>query len=228
MFALVPVELKQSTAARAIPTANAVLVAANVVVFVLAWSGPWAVGPGTGMLSIVTYGFSHFSFWHLVANMWVLLVFGKPVNRRIGNTCYLLSYLGTLLTLGALGKVFLYNSHLAGASGAIFAVIVMALMLVPAARLRVYYVAAMPLTLLIGLFRRPEHWLYWFLRWGEFSLRAVWCLALIPVMQLCLFCYYGWSLTYLAHLLGMVCGMAAVLLLPQRISMGTRRAAFPF
>jgi membrane associated rhomboid family serine protease len=224
MFFVVPVELRQPAAGRGIPAANAVVVAVNVVMFFLAWSGPWCVGPGTGVLSVLTYGFSHFSFWHLAANMWVLLVFGNPLNRRIGNAWYLASYLGTLVALGIFAKLFL-NSHIAGASGAIFAVIVMALILMPAAQLRLAYLAVLPLTLLVGLIWRPQHWLYWFIRWGEFSLRAVWCLALVPLMQLWLFYHYDWSLTYLAHLLGMICGVAAVLMLPARISMKARVVA---
>lgn len=225
MFALIPMELKQAPTRPAIPTANAILVAANVVMFLLAWSGPWVVGPGTGVLSILTYGFSHMGFWHLVVNMWVLCVFGNPLNRRIGNTYYLLVYLGTILLLGLFAKLFL-NVAVAGASGAIFAVIVMALILMPAARLAIAYVALLPLTLLIGLFNRPEYWLGWVIRWGNFSLRATWCLALIPLMEFWYFIYYSWSPTYLAHLLGMLCGVAAVLLLPTRISMGARTAAF--
>ena len=225
MFALVPLEMKSPAARSTVPTANAVLVAVNVVMFFFAWSGPCTVGPGSGVLSILTYGFSHGSFWHLVANMWVLWVFGNPLNRRIGNGYYLAAYLGTLLLLGLFARLFL-SSPIAGASGAIFAIIVMSLMLMPAARLLVAYIAILPITLLIGLFRRPEHWLYWFIRWGNFSVRAVWCLALIPLMQLWLFYHYDWSWTYLAHLLGMLCGVAAVLLLPQRISMGAHLAAW--
>ena len=159
-------------AKRAIPAANAALIVANVLIFWLGWSGPWTVGPGSGVLSIVTHAFSHFSIWHLVGNMWVLLVFGNPVNRRVGNTYYLLGYLGTVVALGLFAKLFL-SSQLAGASGAIFAVIAMALLLMPAAILEVGYLAVFPITLLVGLVRRPKHWLYWFIRWGKFSFRVV-------------------------------------------------------
>lgn len=225
MLAVIPLELKERGAKRTIPTANAALIVANVLMFWLGWTGPWTgpwtVGPGSGALSIVTHAFSHFSLWHLVGNMWVLFIFGNPVNRRVGNTLYLLGYMGTVVALGLFAKLFL-NSEMAGASGAIFAVITMSLLLMPAAILEIGYLAVFPITLLVGLVPKPKHWLDWFIRWGSFSLRVVWCLALIPLMQLWSFYWHNWSLTYLVHLLGMLCGVAVVLLLPTRISM--RRA----
>lgn len=228
MLAFVPLELEQPVDQPTIPTANAVLIAANVVVFGLTWSGPWVLGPGTGMLSVLSYGFCHLGFWHLVTNMWALLVFGNPVNRRLGNGYYLAAYLGTLVALGLIGKLFLRGSYMAGASGAVFAVIAIALMLMPAAKLRLFYVALVPLTILIGIFSKPEHWLDWFIRWGRFSIRAVWCLILIPLLQLWFFIRHDGDLSYLAHLLGMLAGLAVVLLLPPRISMGARATGGSF
>ena len=81
----------------AIPLANALIVVLNVLAFSLGFSGGWYVGPGTGTLSVVTYAFAHASPWHLAGNMWILLVFGNPVNRRLGNAFYTLVYLATVL-----------------------------------------------------------------------------------------------------------------------------------
>jgi len=39
------------------------------------------------------------------------------------------------------------------------------------------------------------------------------------------FYWHDWRLSYLGHLLGMLCGVAVVLLLPTRISMRRRSAA---
>ena len=152
------------------------------------------------------------------------IVFGNPVNRRLGNGYYLLAYVGSILVLGLVARMFLHVS-LAGSSGGLFAVIAIALILMPKARLQIGYLVLFPLTLLVGLLKLPDHWLYWFVRWGVFSLRAVWLLALIPLIQLWSFFWSGWSMVYAAHLLGMVCGIAVVLLLPARISMPRPRAA---
>ncbi len=58
-------------------------------------------------LSVLLYGFCHFGFWHLVLNMWVLWVFGNPVNRRLGNGLYLLVYLGCLVAVGLFARLIL-------------------------------------------------------------------------------------------------------------------------
>ena len=104
--------------------------------------------------------------------------------------------------------------------------ITIALMLLPAARLTVAYGAIFPLSLILGLFRRPRYGIEWFLCGGTVQLKCIWCLALIPLIELAAMCW-TWLIGYggvwgLGHLLGMVCGVAIVLLLPKRISM--RRA----
>ncbi len=223
MFAFIPLQLKQPGVKNTIPVANAALVAITVLVFCFGFCDGWVVGRGTGLLSILTYGFAHVSTSHLIANMWVLLVFGNPVNRRIGNGYYLLAYLGSIVALGLFAKLFL-GAALMGASGAVFAVITIALILMPSALLEVAYLALFPVTLIVGLLSKPAHWVYWFIRLGTFSFRAIWCLLLIPAMQLWSFFWSGWSISCLAHLLGMACGIAVVLMLPTRITMRHRAA----
>ncbi len=230
MIILLPLEMKQQDQLRGLPLANLLLIALNVLSFVFlclfGWS--WPVGPGTGLLSLLLYGFSHAGFWHLLFNMWALWVFGNAVNRRLGNGYYLLGYLGTLLALGILARVF-SSGPVLGASGAIFAVITIAAMLLPAARLVIGYVAVFPLSLLIGLFRKPKYGIYWFVCGGEFSARTFWCLIFIPILEILdVVCalLMGGSAWNLGHLLGMACGLAFVLLLPQRISMRTRAAGY--
>ena len=76
------------------------------------------MGSGTRRLpSVLIYGFCHFGFWHLLINMWVLWVFGNPVNRRLGNLLYLLVYLGSVVVLGLFAWLIL-PVQLVGSSGA--------------------------------------------------------------------------------------------------------------
>jgi membrane associated rhomboid family serine protease len=224
MFFFLPIELKQPGTPSRLPLANAVLVAVNVIVFFLGLSPGWAVGPGTGILSIVTYGFAHGGVWHLAGNMWVLLMFGNPVNRRLGNAWYLIAYLGTIVAIGLFARLCV-GGPLLGASGAIFCVIILALILMPAARIDLAYFALFPITILIALVSRPKEWLFLLIRWGMFSVRAVWALWLVLLMELWSLFWSGWNWTNLGHLLGMLCGVAVVLLLPTRITMPRRIAA---
>lgn len=233
MFILLPLELKTPTGnSKALPVANVLIVAANVLLFLLTatWGTHWVAGPGANLLGIVLYGFSHASFWHLLFNMWALWVFGNPVNRRLGNGFYLLSYVGTIVILGLLAR-FVFDGRVLGASGGVFAVITIALLLMPAARLTVAYGVVFPLSLLVGLFRRPRYGIEWFLCGGTMGVKCIWCLALIPLLELATMCWAWFSgiggVWSLGHLLGMVCGVFIVLLLPKRISMpsGGRFAA---
>lgn len=218
MFVLLPIKLTGRSARHDIPTANAFLIAVNVVVFLL--GGFWCVGRGYGMSGILLYGFSHFSIWHLLVNMLVLWVFGNPVNRRLGNGYYLLSYLGATVAVGI--AAFALGGAGAGSSGAVFAVVTIALILMPAGRVSVGYLAIFPFTLLAALLSRPMHWLEWVIRCGIFRLPCYWALLLIPLEQLWELFWSGWNWTNLAHLLGMLGGVAIVLMLPERITMPGR------
>lgn len=229
MFFIFPVKIRDLSGRETIPWANAFLIAVNVMVFFLNGYLHWplVVGPGTGMLSIITYGFGHASALHLLGNMWVLWLVGNPVNRRLGDGYYLLAYLGTILALGVFARIFAPNP-LIGSSGAVFAVIVIFLMLMPRALVRVSFVALFPFTLLVGLFFRPSHWLFWFIRWDSFDLRAWVGLLVVPVMEICGLWSWGWNWTNLGHLFGLLCGLIVVLSLPTRITIGRREAAVAY
>lgn len=224
---LLPLELKRPTDNRTVGVGNCAIIALNVLVFLLGWS--WPVGTGCGPVSMLLYGFSHFNLWHLVANMWALWIFGNPINRRLGDAYYVLAYLGTILAIGLIASLCLSGAAM-GASGAVFALMTVAMVLFPAARLEVAYLAFFPLTVLLGLIAPPKrYWLFWFLRWGTFGLRMYWCLILIPLMLLAELCLGGvflgvWNWGTTAHLLGVICGVAIVLLLPTRITMPGRVA----
>lgn len=221
MLFLLPIDFKQARERSPLPLANALLVAVNVLVFCLGLSRGQAIGPGASFSSVLTYGFAHSSVWHLAANMWVLLMFGNPVNRRLGNAWHITVYMGTLLVLGLFARLCI-GGYLLGASGAIFATIVIALVLMPAAHIDLAYLALFPVTVLIALIKRPKEWPYLFIRWGRFSVRAAWGLLLVPLIELWSLFWSGWNWTNAGHLLGMLCGVAAVLLLPTRITMPRR------
>ncbi|MEN6406009.1 MAG: rhomboid family intramembrane serine protease [Thermoguttaceae bacterium] len=227
MFLPLPLEFRYLGDKNGLPAANVALVIANVLFYLFGWSYPTGAGPA----SVLLYGFCHVGFWHLVLNLWVLWVFGNPVNRRLGNGLYLLVYLGSVLAVGLVARV-LVPSGLVGASGAIFAIITMALILMPTATVEFGYLAAFPVTLLLALFRRPQYELNWFISWGTGAVPALWCLALIPLMELCSVAgralTYGWGScwTPLAHLLGIACGVAALLMLPEKVT--GRRSSYGF
>lgn len=219
MFFPIPIRFHDGRDFHAIPVANGILIVLNVMAFWLNWHP--VVGPGTGPLSVLTYSFGHADVWHLAANMIALMVFGTPVNRRIGNAWYLAVYVGTALTIGLFVRLFV-SGYLLGASGAIFAVIAIAVILMPSATIDVAYFALFPVTLLIGLIQRPNHWAFWFIRWDSFSLRAWWGLFLVPLLEIWGLCLYGLNWSNLGHLFGLLCGISAVLLLPTRITMNRR------
>jgi membrane associated rhomboid family serine protease len=220
MIAFYPLQLESPPLSRQVPWANWLLVMVNIVLFMMFtfFGGQWVCGRGTNPVAIVLYGFSHAGFWHLPFNMWTLLVFGDAVNRRIGNTYYLLAYLGTQVALG-LFAWFVIPAGVIGASGAIFAVIGIALLLLPSARLLVGCLAIFPFTILLALIRRPGQPWQWAIRWTDFRVSMLWCLLLVPFLEVWGLIWSGWNWTNLGHLLGLVAGVVCVLLLPQRISM---------
>ena len=216
MFFIIPWKLCQAVESRDVPVVNVAIIAANVLFYLLGWS--WPVGPGSSLLSIGLYAFSHCDLWHLVLNMWALWVFGNPVNRRLGNGYYALVYLGTGGLLGLFARLMM-STWLMGASGAIFAVIAIGLILMPRAIVEIACVALFPLTLVVGLLSKPAQWWQWLVRGAVYGIPALWALALIPLMQLFLFWWDHWSPSSLAHLLGTLCGVGAVVLLPARLTM---------
>lgn len=221
MFFPIPMQMTDGTRRRELPSANGVLILVNVVAYLLLSPESWWVGPGTGLLSLMTYGFVHASFTHLLFNMWFLWVFGNAVNRRIGNGYYLLSYFAAILLVGLIGRL-LAGGYLLGASGGVYGVMGIALLLLPSASVEVHYLMVFPLTLLWGLFRRPEYPLFWFLRWGAFQVTALFAIVFYVLGEISLILLYGLNWTNLGHLLGFCAGIGAVLLMPVSLTMGSR------
>jgi membrane associated rhomboid family serine protease len=216
MIICLPTNFETKRRCDRMPLANWVLIGLNIIAFGL--SGTMGAGSGARTLNLLGYAFIHADIWHLAVNMWVLWVFGTVLNRRLGNGWYLAVYLGAAVAIGIVGRM-IFGVNLIGSSGAVFAVIAACILLEPAGRIEILCLAIFPLSLLIGLFSRPGNLFYWFVRGGRFHVKAVWGILLVPGMELMGLIWSGWNWTNLGHLLGLACGVAAVLLLPRRISM---------
>lgn len=215
MFFCLPVKAGQRRDDEVIPIVNFVLIAVNILAFFFSWV---MAGSNYLIFNTVAYSFVHAGFWHLFFNMWVLWIFGNQVNRRLGGFWYAIVYLGTTIVIGVLLRLLL-AIEIVGASGAIFAVIAVCLILMPGIVIEVLCIALFPLSLLVAVFSEPTHWVYWLIRFGRFRIKALWCLFILPVLEILGLFWWGWNWTSLAHLLGLLCGVGAVLMLPQYISM---------
>ena len=94
---------------------------------------PTLVLSGRSTLSLVTYIFLHAGFQHLMTNMFVLFTVGRAVEKGVGARRFSLIYLGSGVLAG-LAHVAM-NPHssipVVGASGAIFGLIAVLLLLMP-------------------------------------------------------------------------------------------------
>ena len=105
--------------------------------------------PGFHWWQPVTHMFVHYDFWHILFNMYTLVMFGMIVERVLGTRRFLILYFVAGLGAAALQtfaewlSVFVFgvgNLSLAmGASGAIYGVLVAFAMLYPQARLTLLF-----------------------------------------------------------------------------------------
>lgn len=210
MFFLLPTKFGKEGSRTTVSLANVLIITVTILAYVFPHRFYF--------FPTLTYAFVHANLWHLAGNMWVLWVFGNPVNRRLGNGWYLLVYFGTAVTLGFIFRTLL-GVPIIGASGAVFSIVAVGLLLLPGARIEVLAVVFFPLSLAVGLFSRPAHWVFWFIRYGRADIRAVWGLILVPGLELGGLFWRGWNWTNVGHLLGLLCGLAAVLILPARLTL---------
>jgi len=216
MFFCLPVKVGQIRDNETIPIANLIFIGINLSTFWLSRGN--GIRAGNIIFSVLSHAFVHASLWHLLGNMWALWVFGNKVNRRLGNFWYAFVYLSTVIAIGIFLRLIL-RVNIIGASGAICAVVAICLMLMPAALIDIVCIAIFPLSLLVSLFSKPKHWVYWFVRWGQFKIKALWGLFIVPALGIWGIFWGGWNWTNLDLLLGLACGMGAVLILPKHISM---------
>ncbi|MCK4999764.1 MAG: rhomboid family intramembrane serine protease, partial [Anaerohalosphaera sp.] len=131
---------------RRTPYANYILIALNVLIFLLTYAPhpaldafgrpimsqapeplrPWAdlfmlVSLKPQIWQFVTYAFLHGGWMHLLGNMYFLYFFGNNVNDKLGNVGYLCFYLAGAVFSG-LGHSIISDHNVLGASGAVAAV----------------------------------------------------------------------------------------------------------
>ncbi|WP_102143574.1 rhomboid family intramembrane serine protease [Mycobacterium hubeiense] len=114
----------------ATPVLTYLLIAANVVMFVLQTTSSeverrlalWSPAVADGELwRLVTSAFLHFGIMHLLFNMWALYVVGPPLEAALGRLRFIALY--ALSALGGSVVVYLISpleAATAGASGAVF------------------------------------------------------------------------------------------------------------
>jgi membrane associated rhomboid family serine protease len=118
---------------RSIPQTTQTLLGLNVIAFALqtilggeffAQLALWPLGPEFAPWQIITYGFLHGSFMHLLFNMFGLYMFGSDIERVWGSRRYLTYYLVCVVTAAAAQLTVTWLTGAiyptVGASGAVF------------------------------------------------------------------------------------------------------------
>ena len=150
---------------RTLPWMTWLLIAVNTMIFAAYGSSPdyddivsrYGFTPAEfNVPTMFTSMFMHASWLHLLGNMWFLYLFGDNVENRTGPFKYLLAYLICGLAGDYSHYMFFSDSTIPsiGASGAIFGIMGMYLMLFPRNRVRVFYF----LFILIGRISVPAFW----------------------------------------------------------------------
>jgi hypothetical protein len=154
------IPLRDTTRSRNYPVVNTMLIAANVVLYLVQMGqGPqeeafiYTYGlvparysvPGISAyftsfqqaLALLSFMFLHGGLWHLLGNMWSLYIFGDNVEDRLGSFRYLLFYLLCGWASGLFHLFLNWQSPVPtiGASGAIAGVMGAYLLLYPHSRI---------------------------------------------------------------------------------------------
>ena len=146
-----------------------IIVALNVVAFVLTGSGrnlnlqyqlglqPILFVRGHYYWQLLTYMFMHGSWSHLLGNMIGLLFFGLYIERQVGSKEFLLFYLVCGLFCGgvSLGIYVLFGYWqvvLVGASGAIYAVLLLFAVIFPRSTVFIMGLVPVPAPILVAIY----------------------------------------------------------------------------
>ena len=147
--------------------ATGILVAINIAVFCLTEFlfprltytlalVPSSIYYGHSWWQFVTYMFVHSGYSHILFNMLSLYIFGRAVEHRVGSKEFLLYYLltGTLCGVASYIVYYIANTNvvLLGASGAIYALLILFSALYPRAVVYVFGIIPVPAPLLIVLY----------------------------------------------------------------------------
>jgi membrane associated rhomboid family serine protease len=153
---------------RIIPVVTWLLVAANILVFLMEMSGgdefvyTWAFTPAyftqnptNFFITIFTSMFMHAGWMHLAGNMLYLIIFGDNVEDRFGHFNFLLFYIlcGVVAVFAQYFLAPFVEIPNLGASGAIAGVLGAYLLLMPGGRIRVLiaaWIVRLPAILVIG------------------------------------------------------------------------------
>lgn len=102
---------------------------------------------GGEKIRMLTSGFLHVDWLHLILNMYVLFVFGDFVARILGNYSFLVIYFGSLLA----GSLYSLSYHkdepyysAVGASGAVSGIVYSSIMLFPDMELLLFFAIPIP------------------------------------------------------------------------------------
>lgn len=146
--------------------------------------------------TLVSYAFFHGGWMHLLGNMLFLWVFGDNIEDALGHVKYLLFYLLCAAGGGYAHALFYPTSDapLIGASGAVAGVVAAYLILHPRVKVWVLALGRIPL-----------------------RLSAMWVLGAWVLMQFYnVFAAADSEVAWIAHIGGLICGAALVLLLKRR------------
>jgi membrane associated rhomboid family serine protease len=200
---------------RRTPYANYALIAANVIVFLLSYGGPfryvlagemtilpirpWAaqwmlIPAGWHVWQFLTYAFLHGGYMHIIGNMFFLYIFGNNINDKLGHFWYVLFYLAGAIFSG-IGHTLVHlhsTNPTLGASGAVAAV-------------TGAYLVLFPQTLITVL--------YWFFFIGTVEIPALWFIGLKMILIDNLIARYTTSVAYDAHVAGYAYGIGLTLFL---------------
>ncbi len=206
--------IRTSIVPRRTPYANYVLIAVNVLAFLLTyaphpvrgiqstqieplriWAQSLMLHPANAYLwQFISYAFLHGSWMHLIGNMYFLYLFGQNVNDRLGNISYIALYLAGAVFSGIGHILFSPLAPVLGASGAVAAV-------------TGAYLVLFPKTLITVV--------YWFYLIGTTELSALFFIAfkLIVYDNLVEPAFAPAAVAYTAHLAGYTFGMVASFML---------------
>jgi membrane associated rhomboid family serine protease len=132
---------------------------------------------------LITYMFLHGGFWHLILNMFIVYMFGSPLESVWGSQRFLRYYFICGLGGAALSFVFSYNTIVIGASGAGYGILLAYGMLFPYNEVYI---------------------------WGIFPVRARTLVIFLVIIEFVSGFTGGDGIAHFAHLGGMAAGFITV------------------
>jgi membrane associated rhomboid family serine protease/Zn-finger nucleic acid-binding protein len=159
---------------------------------------PADIGAGENLWTLVTAGFLHGSWMHLLGNMWMLWIFGDNVEDQLRKRHFILLYMGALVAGNVAHWFAEWGSYvpLLGASGAISGLMGAYLVLFP--RVKIWA--------MIAIFR--------------VKLSAIWYLGLWGALQILMVYLGAAGVAWFAHLGGFAFGVLYALVIRRSVQRG--------